>query len=82
MAALVLFAVVGVGSGQRGVLSDRDVQLYCWQVLVSLVSVVQFGPGFPYMVRRKQVDQSSEGEQFSGDVRFQFVRLAVSCSLV
>lgn len=67
------FPVV-VGSGQRGVLSDNDVQLYCWQVFVSLVRVVQFGPGFPYMERSKHVDQSSSGAQISGDVRFQFVR--------
>ena len=70
----MLFPVVVVGSGQRGVLSDSDVQLYCWQVLVSLVRVVQCGPGFPYMERRKHVDQSSSGAQSSGDVRFQFVR--------
>ena len=53
---------------------DRDVQLYCSQVFVSLVRVVQFGPGFPYIERRKHVDQSSSGAQISGDVRFQLVR--------
>lgn len=63
-----------VGSGQRVVFSDKEVQLYCWQVLVSLVRVVQFGPGFPYTERRKHVDQSSVGAQSSGEVRFQFVR--------
>lgn len=53
---------------------DNDVQLYCLQVFVSLVRVVQCGPGFPYIERRKQVDHSSSGAQSSGDVRFQFVR--------
>lgn len=63
-----------VGSGHSAELSDNEVQLYCSQVLVSLVRVVQFGPGFPYIERRKHVDQSSSGAQISGDVRFQFVR--------
>ena len=63
-------------------LKDKNVQLYCSHVLLSLVKVVQFGPGFPYTERRKQVDQSSCGAQISGDVRFQLTRYAVSCSLV
>lgn len=55
-------------------LKDKNVQLYCSHVLLSLVKVVQFGPGFPYTDRRKQVDQSSCGAQISGDVRFQLMR--------
>ena len=72
MVSFVLFDAVG--SGHRAVLSDSDVQLYCSQVFVSLVRMVQFGPGFPYAERRKHVDQSSSGAHSSGDVRFQFVR--------
>ncbi len=72
MVSCVLFDTVG--SGHSLVLSDKDVQLYCSQVFVSLVRVVQFGPGFPYAERRKHVDQSSSGAQSSGEVRFQFVR--------
>ena len=67
-----------VGSGHEGALMDRWLQSYCAQVLVLLVKVVQFGPGFWYADLRKQVDQSSCGAQSSGDVEFQLVRKAVS----
>ena len=50
MALCVLLG--GVGSGHRGVLRERVVQLYCAQVVVLLVRDVQFGPGFPYTERR------------------------------
>ena len=46
-AVVVVIVVFGVvGCGHSGVLRERDVQLYCWQVVLLLVRVVQFGPGF------------------------------------